>query len=98
MTVHQPGSHVRLRILVLDGVESFFLVALQRFLDIFEAGWVNVVQVVGKNDGVLHRVHSTSSTAWEEFVGGYNKSKTNEHNVFSLDAPFNNASFKDHYE
>lgn len=81
MTVHQLGCHIRLRILVLDSVESFFLVTLQRLLDIFEAGGVDVVQVVGKDDCVLHRVHSTGSTAWEELVGGYKQRRTNEHNV-----------------
>lgn len=75
MTVHQLGSHVRLRILVLDGVEAFFLVTLQREFDVLKAGGVDVVQVVSKDDSILHRVHSTSSTAWEELVGSYKQKK-----------------------
>lgn len=73
MPIHQLGADVGLRVLVLDGVEAFVLVAAQCRLDVLVAGREDVVDVVCEKDSVLHGVHCASTTAWEEFVGGYCK-------------------------
>jgi hypothetical protein len=71
MPIHELGSHVRLRVLLLDIIESLGLVPVQGLLDVFETGGLGIVDVVGKNNSILHCVHSPRPAAWEELVGGY---------------------------
>jgi hypothetical protein len=68
MSVHKLGSHVRLWVLIFDSIESLFLVPFHGLFDIFETGGVDVVQVIGKDDRVLHGVYGTGTTTWEELV------------------------------
>lgn len=73
MTVHQFGGHVRLGVLFLDILESVGLVPVQGRLDVLETGGLDVVDLVGEDDGILHCVHGTRTTTWEELVGSYGK-------------------------
>lgn len=73
MTVHQLGGRVRLGVLFLDILESLGLVPVQGRLDVLETGGLDVVDVVGEDDSILHGVHGTRSATWEELVGGYGK-------------------------
>lgn len=66
VSVDELGCHVRLWVLVHDGDEPLALVIAQCDLDVVERGGFNVVQVVGEEDGVLHGVDCTRSTAWED--------------------------------
>lgn len=66
MTKDEFGADVRLRILVLDGLESLVLVVAQRDLNVVKTGGFDVVDVIGEEDRVLHGVHRTSTAAWKE--------------------------------
>lgn len=66
MSVDELGGHVRLWVLVYDGVEPLVLIIAQCGLDVVERSWFDVVQVVGEEDGVLHGVDCTGSTAWQD--------------------------------
>lgn len=66
MSKDEFGTDVRLRILVLDGLESLVLVVAQRDLGVPKTGGFDVVDVVGEEDRVLHGVHCSFSAAWKE--------------------------------
>jgi len=66
VSIHQLGTDVRLRILVLDRVEALFLVLIQCALNILMSCWLDVVDVVGNKNRVLHGIDSSCSGAGEE--------------------------------
>ena len=66
MSKYEFGTDVRLRILVLDGLESLILVVAQRDLDVVKTGGLDVVDVVGEDDRILHGVYCSCSAAWKE--------------------------------
>jgi hypothetical protein len=76
MSVDKFCSDIGLWVLVLDGVVSFCLVITQRLLDILETGGLDVVDVICKEDCILHCIYCTGATAWEELVGSYRKTIT----------------------
>lgn len=62
----QPGSKVCLWILVHNSVESLLLVLVQCGIDIVETRRLDIVEMVGKNDSIQHRIHCTSTSTWKE--------------------------------
>lgn len=71
MSKNEFGADMRLRILVLDSPKTLLLVITQRCLDVVETGGFDIVDVIGKDDCVLHCIHCSCATAWEEFVCSY---------------------------
>ena len=66
VSVDEFGGHVRLWVLVHDGFEPLVLVIAQCGLDVVDSSGLDVVQMVGKEDSVLHGVDCTGSTACED--------------------------------
>lgn len=66
VSIHQLGTDVRLRILLLDRFEALFLVLIQCGLNILMTRWLDVVDVVGDENCVLHSIDSSCSGAGKE--------------------------------
>lgn len=66
MSIDEFGGDVRLWVLVLDGVVPFVLVFAQCLCDIIKGGGLDIIQVVGEEDCILHRVYCAGTTAWKE--------------------------------
>lgn len=70
MSIDEFGGDVGLWVLFLDGVISFILVIAQCLCDIVEGGGFDIIQVVGEENCILHRVYCAGTTAWQKLKKG----------------------------
>lgn len=83
MSIHQLGANIGLRVLILDGVESLLFVVVKCGFDIVETGGQHVVDMVGKENSVLHCIDRAGACArkkLERYKGGktYERTFTND--------------------